>query len=136
VSCRAADGKVVTWNAASGERLGEAGNGSRVMALSALVGGRFVAGTRSGDVVVYTHQVGRGVGAVARIAGVHGNEVFDFDICGKRLATASSDKTAAVWGVNSRKRLATLRGHTKFVISVDMNDRLVITASWDKTVRV
>jgi hypothetical protein len=55
-----ADGKVVTWNAASGERLGEAEAGSGVIAIAALDGGRFVAGTQGGDVVFYRHHGGRG----------------------------------------------------------------------------
>jgi WD40 repeat protein len=51
VSGGAADGKVATWNAASGERLGEAAAETTVIALAAIDSGRFVAGTRSVDVV-------------------------------------------------------------------------------------
>jgi WD domain, G-beta repeat len=132
----AVDGKVVTWNAATGERVGEAAAGSGVFALAALDGGRFVAGTTAGDVVFYTHHGGRGVEEVARVAGAHNGWVVDFSVCGGRLTTASNDKTAAVWSVYSRERLARLSGHTNVVVSVDMNDRLVVTASWDQTVRV
>jgi WD40 repeat protein len=130
------DGKVVTWNATSGERLDEAAAGSGVIALAALDGGRFVAGTTAGDVVFYTHHGGRGVEEVARVAGAHNSWVVDFSVCDGRMATASLDKTAAVWSVDSRERLATLRGHTSTVWSVDVNDRLVATASLYKTVRV
>jgi WD40 repeat protein len=48
VSGGAADGKVATWNAAGGERLGEAAAGSGVFVIATLDGGRFVAGTRGG----------------------------------------------------------------------------------------
>jgi WD domain, G-beta repeat len=130
------DRKVVTWNAARGERLGEAAAGSGVEALAALDGWRFVAGARGGDVVFYSHHGGRRVEETARIAGAHNDLVRDFAVCGGRLATASDDKTAAVWGVDSRKLLALLSGHTDCVRSVDMNDRLVATASDDSTVRV
>jgi WD40 repeat protein len=131
-----AGGKVATWNAASGERLGEAAAGSSIIALAVLDSGRFVAGTVNGDVVYYAHLVGRGLEATARIAGAHTHEVSGISVYRGQLATVSFDNTAAVWGVDSRKRLATFRGHTKFVISVDMNDRLVATASLDATVRV
>jgi WD40 repeat protein len=73
----------------------------------------------------------------ARIARAHTRGgVLDFAVCGGLLATASSDQTAAVWGVDTRVQLARLTGHTLSVISVDMNDRLVFTASTDTTVRV
>jgi WD40 repeat protein len=130
------DGKVITWNATSGERLGEAAAGHGVGSLAALDGGRFVAGTEGGDVVFYTHRGGRGVEEAARIEGAHRDGVRDFAVCGGRLATASGDKTAAVWDIDSRERLARLGGHTEWVASVDVNDILVATASDDKTVRV
>jgi WD40 repeat protein len=136
VSAGDADGKVVTWNAAGGERLDEAAVGSDVGALAALGPGRFVAGTAGGDVVFCTHHGGLCVEEVARIAAAHSRGVLDFAVRGGLLATASSDRTAAVWNLDSRERLATLSGHTNSVSSVDMNDQLVVTASWDKTVRV
>jgi WD40 repeat protein len=73
-------GKVVTWNAATGERLGEAAAGGGVLALAARDGGRFVAGTRGGDVVFYTHRGGRGLEETARIAGAHNRWVSDFAV--------------------------------------------------------
>jgi WD domain, G-beta repeat len=130
------DGKVVTWNAASGERLGEAAAAGGIRALAALDGGRFVAGTFGGDVVIYAHDDGCGVEEAVRIAGAHSGWVSDIAACGGRLATASFEKTAAVWSIDTRERVATLHGHTDSVWSVDMNDRLVVTASGDKTVRV
>jgi hypothetical protein len=51
VSNGTADGKVVTWNAASGERLGDAVAGIGFVTLSELDDRRFVVGTRIGDVV-------------------------------------------------------------------------------------
>jgi WD40 repeat protein len=130
------DGKIVTWNAASGERLGEVAAGCGVGALDALDGGWSVAGTGGGDIVFYTHHSGRGVEEAARIVGAHSDGVRDFAVCGARLATASGDRTAAVWDIDSRERFARQHGHMKAVRSVDMNDRLVVKASDDKTVRV
>jgi hypothetical protein len=130
------DGRVATWNAARGERLGEVAAGVGVRALAAIDSGRFVAGTKSGDVVFYTHHGGSGVEEAALIPGAHRGPVNDFAVCGGRLATASNDGTAAVWGVDSRKPLARLSGHGIYLNSVDMSNRLVVTASNDKTVRV
>jgi WD domain, G-beta repeat len=130
------DGRIVTWNAASEERLGEAKAGSGVCALAVLDGGRFVAGTDGGDVVFYTHHGGRRMTKAARILGAHSSTISDFSVCGQRLATVSYDNTAAVWSVDSREPLARLSGHTESVRSVDMNERLVATASWDHSMRV
>jgi hypothetical protein len=87
-------------------------------------------------VVFYTHHRGRGMEEAARIAHAHIDSVIDCAVCRELLATASLDKTAAVWNADSRDRFGRLRGHTNSVLSVDMNDRLVDTASWDTTVRV
>jgi WD40 repeat protein len=119
------DGKVVTWKLTNGERLGEVAAGSGALALATLDGGRFVAGTKDGEVAFYMHHGGRGVKEASRITGAHSDGISDFAACGGRLATASCDRTAALRGVDSRERVATLRGHTDWVISVDMNDRLV-----------
>jgi WD40 repeat protein len=85
--------------------------------------------------VFYTHDGGRGGQEAARIADVHKDWVRDFSVCGGRMATASRDNTAAMWSVDSRERLAQLTVHTDTVSSVDMNDRLVVTASWKRMVQ-
>jgi WD40 repeat protein len=136
VSGGAADGKVVTWNAASGERLDEVAVGSDVFALARLDGARLVAGTRSGDVVFCTHHGGLCVEEATRFAGARRGGVLDFAVCGGLLATASHDKTATVWHFGSRERVAELTGHTNWVASVDMRNPVVVTASWDDKVRV
>jgi WD40 repeat protein len=130
------DGTIVTWNTASGDWLGEAAVGDGVIALAALDDWQFVAGTDCGDVMFYKHDRGRGVEEAACVVDEHSDGISDFALCGGRLATASSDQTATVWSVDSRERVATLSGHTDWVVSVDMNDQLVVTASNDKTVRV
>jgi WD40 repeat protein len=98
------DGTVVTWNVASGDWLGEAAAGGGVIALVALDERQFAAGTKCGDVVFYKHDGGRGVEEVACVGDAHSDWIFDFAVCGGLLATASSDQTAAVWGVDSRER--------------------------------
>jgi hypothetical protein len=54
-----------------GERVVEAAAGSGVRAQAALDSGRFVAGTRVGDVFFYKDHGGRGVEESASIAGAH-----------------------------------------------------------------
>ena len=57
---------------------------------------------------------------------------------GKRVVTASRDKTARVWDAASGQPVATLRGHTDMVNSAAFSPdgQRVVTASEDKTARV
>jgi len=61
-----------------------------------------------------------------------------FRICSKRLATASSDKTAKIWDALTGKELMTLSGHKDAVVSVAFSPdgRRLASASSDKTVQV
>jgi WD40 repeat protein len=56
---------------------------------------------------------------------------------GKRLATASSDRTA-VWDAESGKELLTLGGHADFVsgVAFSSDGKRLATASGDRTVQV
>ena len=57
---------------------------------------------------------------------------------GKRIVTASEDKTARVWNAENGDQLAILRGHTEGVrvASFSPDGRQVITGSTDKTARL
>ena len=57
---------------------------------------------------------------------------------GKRVVTASQDKTARVWDAASGQPVATLRGHTDMVNSAAFSPdgQRVVTASEDKTAQV
>jgi WD40 repeat protein len=57
---------------------------------------------------------------------------------GKRLATASNDKTAKVWDAESGKELLTLRGHADNVrgVAFSSDGKRLATASNDKTAKV
>ena len=57
---------------------------------------------------------------------------------GKRVVTASDDKTARVWDADSGKPLASLQGHTARVRSAAFSPdgKRVVTASEDNTARV
>ena len=57
---------------------------------------------------------------------------------GRRLATASNDRTVRVWDLESGERLAELRGHTERVWDVawSADGQLLATASNDFTARL
>ncbi len=61
-----------------------------------------------------------------------------FSADGRRLATASLDKTAKVWDVATGEELLTLSGHDDRVIGVAFSPdgKLLATASWDNTAKV
>ena len=70
----------------------------------------------------------------------HSGAVYSvaYDNDGKRLVTASADKTVRIWDAATGRQLMVLRGHTgavyRAVFSPD--GQLVATASADKTVRI
>jgi len=57
---------------------------------------------------------------------------------GKRIVTASYDKTARVWDADSGRILAVLQGHAGVVVSAAFSPdgTRIVTFSWDKTARV
>jgi hypothetical protein len=57
---------------------------------------------------------------------------------GRQVVTASSDKTARLWEVASRKEIGVLKGHDErvFRAAFSPDGRQVVTASADKTARL
>jgi WD40 repeat protein/tRNA A-37 threonylcarbamoyl transferase component Bud32 len=57
---------------------------------------------------------------------------------GRRIVTASNDKTALIWDAGSGEQLRLLSGHTARVYDAvfSPDGRRIVTASWDKTARV
>jgi serine/threonine protein kinase len=83
--------------------------------------------------------VAESVGQLRQFVGHSGaieNVVFTPD--GRRLITASQDKTARVWDVETGRELLMLTGHTDGVrgLAALPDNRRVVTAAWDGTVRL
>jgi WD40 repeat protein len=130
------DGELRVWNARTGRCTYGGNAGGAVLAIAALGAGRFVAGA-DGDLVIFEHCDGHGVAEVRRVLSAHASHVRHISTCGtRRFATASSDKTAAVWDAKSLARLAVLDGHLDWVNGVAMDERRIVTCSDDSTVHV
>ena len=57
---------------------------------------------------------------------------------GKRLASASYDRTVKVWDATSGQETLTLKGHTGYPQSVAFSPdgKRLASASWDRTVKL
>ena len=66
------------------------------------------------------------------------SESAAFSPDGKRIVTASADKTALLWDVASGRRLRAIKGHTDSVNTAvfSPDGKLVVTASDDGTARL
>src|SRR4029077_2987519 len=77
--------------------------------------------------------------AVAVLRG-HEGAVYGaaFSPDGRRIVTASFDKTARIWDANAAREIGVLRGHEGGVSSAAFSPdgRLIVTASDDRTARI
>jgi WD40 repeat protein len=78
-------------------------------------------------------------GAEMRTLAGHSYQINSVTVTPNGLAvSASFDGTLMVWDVESGRELLTLRGHTAPVsyVAISADGRLVVSASWDRTLRV
>ncbi len=70
----------------------------------------------------------------------HTSAVFDaaFSPDGKRVVTASQDKTAKIWDVTTGDLLADLKGNKQFVMAVEYSPdgKMIVTAGFDGTAKI
>lgn len=132
------DGNISTWGAGAGQRLGSlvAGDGSGVRAIKATGEGSFVAGTRSGDLLFYSHREGRDITEVARVTGAHASAISDIASYNNKIVTASYDRTAAVWDIHTREQLAVLCNSSSALFCASINEWSIVTGSHGKSIRV
>lgn len=128
-------GRLCTWNASSGECLHfEELSGS--VRLAALGADRLVVCAMR-DVLFFSHDEGRDVTLLHRKSCAHSEKIHDVATHGTRVATASFDRTAAIWCAKTYQRLAVLRGPTVcWVECVAMNAQYILTGSMDSNIRV
>jgi WD40 repeat protein/tetratricopeptide (TPR) repeat protein len=90
----------------------------------------------SGEVKVWDAHTGQDVRTLQGHLGPVPGVCFSPD--GRRLASASHDKTVKVWDVKSGQEVRTLKGHTSQVLSAcfSPDGRRLATASDDQTVKV
>jgi hypothetical protein len=137
-SAGSGDGNISTWGAGAGERLCTI-NADGGCGVSTIVGNGdwgFVAGTKGGDLLFYSHREGRDITEVDRVASAHAACVSDLAVCGNRLVAASYDRVATVWDLNTRKCLAALVGSSSAILCVSISEWYIVTGSHGKTIRV
>lgn len=132
------EGYISTWCASSGTLLDHLALGTRDKAYAVAMLGhdKFVIGTDKGELLFMSHRDGRDLREVARGGSSHDEFISYIAVLGDMIVTTSRDKTAAVWSVATRKRIAVLRGHKDWVMCADICPRLIAIGSKDETIRL
>jgi WD40 repeat protein len=106
-------------------------------AAGAAAGGKrwLVSGARDGQVRIWDPVPG-GRGCVGVLSG-HSGGINCLSVCKETglIATGGDDRTARVYDPATLSCVATLRGHTGYVVSVKITGRLVVSGSADGTAR-
>lgn len=66
----------------------------------------------------------------------HDEIVWAVEVHGRRLFSASADKTIRVWDIASRRCEQVLEDHTRPVLSLAINNNRLYSGSYDYTIRV
>jgi WD40 repeat protein len=136
------DGKVIVWDAASGQslltlgRLGRSGNRWIHAAGFSPDGLNIAIGSYEGQIAFWDAQAGH---ALLTLTGHTGPvESLAYFPDGSRIVTASHDGTARIWDTKAGRELLAFRGHRGAVmcVAVSPDGRRVATGSSDGSARV
>lgn len=131
-----ADSHVVMWRIARPNPLSTLSLETHPTAAMPLDHVNIVMGTAFGDLIYFSH---RRSGSRLRLdeikVGMHTGAVRAFAIGTDIFVSVSDDKTAAVWDVASKERLATLAHHGA-VTSVAVNERYIVTGCANDEMRI
>ncbi len=58
------------------------------------------------------------------------------EVCGRRLFSASADKTIRVWDIESRRCEQVMEDHTRPVLSLSVANGKLFSGSYDYTIKV
>ena len=91
---------------------------------------------KRGEVKIWDTSTWRLIHELKNHAGSVNSVAFSPD--GRRLASASSDRTVKIWDTETGDEVSTLRGHTQFVVGVAFSPdgKRLVSASEDGTLRV
>lgn len=152
-SCEKTSYFIRTWNADTGQQLGElnvGGGGAGVFSLAAITSRQFAAGNGSGEIVVYDHEQGKGLEKASKLHRAEGilphvdhaegiAPVTHMAVCGERLASLDYLGLVTIWYLQTRRSVAVIKDVGKpfplvsdiCVSLVAMSDNVVVFAAKD-----
>ncbi len=130
IACTQEGGDVTTWCARSKSRLDYLTVKYVIFSWTKCIVSEteFVAGGREGHICFFTHKHGAELKHVKRIWKAHRDHISSLTCFGKFFVSTSSDGTARVWDVESKKRIHTLY-HDGPVYYSAISDPYLMTSS-------
>jgi len=123
------DDRVISWDARTGKKLNTLKiKDASINSIAVIDEENFVAGTGSGDLVFFHHSEGLDLKESARIKSAHGTWINHVCVYGDFIVTASFDKSAALWSIKEKKKLAILP-HSSNVWCASISKRFVATGA-------